>query len=435
MKIGTEKIKMKMKIYIKRIKNSKYIKSITGIWRKGQDKASGPEQAEPSEPSEPGRLAPLKSVNFRRPLYILSAIVYLGGLIVLYFGTRIFSTPLAEAQDSSETTTYINTRLPEGNFRGDGIGNKMSSMQSTYGMIEDSTAVLNIKQGKERQQEEYESRYDEQDIELRRLNEEIQRMAPSEGQEQDKTAAQSKQEAEALKELEKALAQARLEAQAAVTARKDSAAEDSRSVRQKAMEAARKVEKSIEDDSPGKVVRKIRTSSDYFHTLASGAAEPGLIKAIIDENITAVDGSRVRLRLLDDVEVGDMTVPSGTYLYATMSGFSGQRVKGTVASVMVGEEIVRISLDVYDTDGLEGLYVPGSSFRETGKDVLSGAMSNNVSMSTSSDNSLSQWGKQAAQNAYQKTTSAISKAIKKNRVKLKYGTQVYLINSKERKTK
>ena len=42
---------------------------------------------------------------------------------------------------------------------------------------------------------------------------------------------------------------------------------------------------------------------------------------------------------------------------------------------------------------------------------------------------------QIEKNAYQKTSSAIGKAIKKNKVKLKYGTFVYLINSKDTKSK
>ena len=47
--------------------------------------------------------------------------------------------------------------------------------------------------------------------------------------------------------------------------------------------------------------------------------------------------------------------------------------------------------------------------------------------------SFSQWGMQAVTNAYQKTSNAISKAIKKNKVKLKYGTFVYLVNGKEKR--
>lgn len=99
-----------------------------------------------------------------------------------------------------------------------------------------------------------------------------------------------------------------------------------------------------------------------------------MITAIIDENVKAVDGSRVRLRLLDDVEIGDVTVRKGTYLYAIMSGFGKQRVNGKVESVFYNEEIIKVSLSIFDTDGLEGLYVPISQFRETAQDVVSSAM-------------------------------------------------------------
>lgn len=100
---------------------------------------------------------------------------------------------------------------------------------------------------------------------------------------------------------------------------------------------------------------------------------------------------------------------------------------------MVEDELVKVSLSIYDTDGLEGLYVPISQFRETSKDVASSAMSGSMSMNTGSyGNSLAQWGMQAVNNAYQKTSNAISKAIKKNKVKLKYGTFVYLVNGREK---
>ena len=82
--------------------------------------------------------------------------------------------------------------------------------------------------------------------------------------------------------------------------------------------------------------------------------------------------------------------------------------------MLVNDEIIKVSLSLYDTDGLEGLYVPSSSFRETAKDVASGAFNSNMSMNTGGNgNSLTQWGMQAIQDAYQKTSNAISKNIKK----------------------
>ena len=181
------------------------------------------------------------------------------------------------------------------------------------------------------------------------------------------------------------------------------------------------------------VVKKQRPSSSYFYTISDGVEQNNLVKAIIDENITAVEGSRVRLRLLDDVEIDNHTLSKGSYLYATMSGFGSQRVKGQVESILIEDEIVKVSLSLYDTDGLEGLYVPESQFRETAKDVAGSAVGGSMSMSgTGTGNMLEQWGVQALNNAYQKTTNALSKAVRKNKAKLKYGTFVYLINGREK---
>ena len=67
-----------------------------------------------------------------------------------------------------------------------------------------------------------------------------------------------------------------------------------------------KAVKGLSDaEKPNEVVKKVKTSSDYFNTLTENEKEPNLIKAIIDENVKAVDGSRVRLRLLDDIEIGE----------------------------------------------------------------------------------------------------------------------------------
>ena len=89
----------------------------------------------------------------------------------------------------------------------------------------------------------------------------------------------------------------------------------------------------------------------------------------------------------------------------------------------------------YGTDGMERLYAPNSQFRKTSKDVASGAVSGNMNLHTGGygNNNLAQWGRQAMPNACQKTSDAISKAIKKNKVKLKYGTFVYLVNSNQKR--
>ena len=380
----------------------------------------------------------LDKINFRQPKYMLPAILYLPLLGASYFIFDLFRTEKAEIPDATlQTTEFLNPELPEATIKdGDGIGSKYENMTKSWGRIQDYTAVDNIERDEpDENKEEYESQYTADDIALLGEIEQEKSMAAE-------AADAKRREEEALAELEKALAEARLRGRQEVI---PPAEEDTTQTAPPPAAAPAQAEGIIDEDSqavkaPGEndraseVVKKTKTSSDYFHTLDRSGQEPKLIKAIIDEDIKAVDGSRVRLRLLDDVEIDGSTVRKGTYLYATVSGFSSGRVKGSISSILVGDELVKVSLSVYDTDGLEGLYVPESQFRETGKDVASSAMSGNLSMNTGGygNNSLAQWGMQAVQNAYQKTSNAISKAIRKNKVKLKYGTFVYLVNGNQK---
>lgn len=381
-----------------------------------------------------------EKINFRQPKYMLPAILYFPLLGASYFIFDLFNAEKAEVTDKTmQTTEYLNPELPGAKTKGDGIGGKYENMTKAWGKIGDYTAVDNIERdAPEEDKEQYESKYTENDIAM--LDEQEKNKAKTEA------ADAQAREKEAMAELEKALAEARLKGHTSVggigsegnneadgTDRTDKTlANGQAEVSGRITTDPNAVKKPSDEEKPSEVVKKVKTTSDYFNTLAQNEQEPKLIKAIIDENVKATDGSRVRLRLLDDVEINEHVVKRGSYLYATMSGFSSQRVKGNINSIMVDDELVKVNLSLYDTDGLEGLYVPSSQFRETTKDVASGAVSGNINMNTSgTGSSFSQWGMQAMQNAYQKTSNAIGKAIKKNKVKLKYGTFVYIINSKE----
>ena len=391
----------------------------------------------------------LKKINWKQPKYMIPLIIYFPLLFVGYFVIDLFHTEKAEIPDGLATTEYLNPDLPEAKMKGDGIGNKYESMLKSYGKIDDYSALGNIERNEEDTHEEYESKYTDDEREQLEAQEaaklaEMQRQLQESAQkgqeiaqggspsEEDRIARSKQREQEAMDELNRAIAQARLQAQQSMMP----AATDTADAGQRERKVEASDRKRTDDDEPQEVVKKVKVTSDYFNTLCDNDKETSLIKAIIDENIKAVDGSRVRLRLLDDIEINDVVVPKGSYLYATMSGFGSQRVKGNVQSIMVDDDIIKVSLALYDTDGLEGLYVPSSQLRETTKDVGSGALSNTSSLtnsSTTSGNSLATWGAQTITNAVQKTSNAISKAIKKNNAKLKYGTFVYLINSRSNK--
>jgi len=395
----------------------------------------------------------LKKINFKQPKYMLPAILYFPILFTGYFVIDMFYTEKAEIEDPTmQSTEYLNPNLPQAKVK-DELDGKYESMLKSYGKIDDFSAIENIDSEEEEQLEEYESQYTETDLEsldstalaAQLRAEEMQRQLqlsaergnsmqdgemPLALSETERLIQELQHEKEMREGLERALAQAR---EAGQNATETASQAGEVTVNGTITYNENAINTPSDNDETQEVVKRTRQTSDFFNTLSENEPQSNLIKAIIDEDIKAVDGSRVRLRLLDDIEIGSVVMPKGSYIYAIMSGFGSQRVKGSVKSLLYKDELIKVSLSIYDTDGLEGLYVPSSSFRETSKEVASSAMSGNISMNQGSyDNSLAQWGMQAIQNAYQRTTNAISKSIKKNSAKLKYGTFVYLVNGKEK---
>ena len=407
-------------------------------------------------------MKPFDKINFRQPKYMLPAILYIPILFLGFFVIRLFGTEKVEVDKSNlETTEFINDKLPDANIKGDGIGDKYTNMLNDFGKIKDESAVENIERGGEDIKEEYTSQYSDAEVaamdqssrqaqesmeKLRQLQEQMrQQQARDDNLTDERPNGNTPEEDETLESLRKALEEARQQGQRQVSGM--NSATDSHSNRDDEPATQSKEETNglvtvnekavteiAEEAEPEEVVKTLKETSDYFNSIITNEPEHKLIKAIVDEDVKAVDGSRVRLRLLDDIDIGKRTIPKGSYLFCIMSGFSQQRIKGTVKSVLVNDELVKVNLSIYDNDGMEGLYVPRSSFRETTQDVASGAMSQSMSINDgSATSSMGRWGMQALQNAYQKTANAISKGIRKNKVNIKYGTQVYLINSKEKK--
>lgn len=175
-------------------------------------------------------------------------------------------------------------------------------------------------------------------------------------------------------------------------------------------------------------VSKFELSSGLFNTITPPHPDK-LISAIIDQDITGYAGSRLRIRLLDDFMAGRNLIKQGTYLYAQISGFSGQRVMLTINSIMQDGHLLPVKLELYDNDGLPGLFVPASAFRDFTKD-LGGNAGQGMSIQQQADNN-NQMVMSVVQKMFESTTTAVSKLIRQNKAKLKYNTIVYLIDPEE----
>ena len=169
-----------------------------------------------------------------------------------------------------------------------------------------------------------------------------------------------------------------------------------------------------------------------FNTIGteSSVDEP-LIKAMIDKTTKAHEGTRLRFKLLDDVTIKGTKLKKGTYLYGIVTGFGQQRVKAEISSILVKNKFIKVSLSVYDNDGMEGFYVPESAFRDMMKEAGAQAMQNNITFDTGGGYELSgeAVALQALQNMYQSASNAVAGNMRKNKARIKYNTIVYLINT------
>jgi conjugative transposon TraM protein len=406
----------------------------------------------------------MKKINFKQPKYIIPTIAYVGLLVLGWLFIDLFSVEIKDEEPKDlKTTEYLNADLPTANVSKD-IGSKRKNVRDVFGDIVDRSAVKDFVENSDtttKKKEDYESKYSEEELkllqekeaqaeEIKRLQERLNESAEKGEKmrsddfvlpmsEEERARALEMRRKGMMAEMERDLNHARVKGAAAVadvSDVQDSITAAAKAAQEKAVKMEENAVRELSENAENNiVVKKSKDDSEYFNTLSENEQESHLIKAIVDEEIKAVEGSRVRLRLLDDIEVNGTLLKKGSYLFATLSGFGQQRVKGKVESVLIGDEILKIGLSLYDvSDGLEGLYVPSSTFRETAKDIGSSAMQSNMNMNTmGSGNSVTQWAGQALQNAYQRTSNAISKAIKKNKVRIKYGTQVYLVNSKKDK--
>ena len=156
--------------------------------------------------------------------------------------------------------------------------------------------------------------------------------------------------------------------------------------------------------------------------------ENSFIKAVIDENNKGFLGSRIRFRLLEDIFVGNKKISKGSILYGQISGFSMQRVDLSIVSVFTKGEIYPVNLSIYDVDGMKGLYVPQSVFRDMMRE-----MGTNSVQGTQMDMGGKGFFSSIGTSLFTSTSKSIANLIKENKAKLKYNSYVFLIDEKQLK--
>ena len=151
--------------------------------------------------------------------------------------------------------------------------------------------------------------------------------------------------------------------------------------------------------------------------------EQSSIEAIIAANQTIVNGSVMKFRLVNDVYIKGVLVMANTPV-SGIAVLDGERLTIEINSIRSGKSIFPVKLEVYDMDGMPGIYIPGTINREVAKESLNNSLS--LADMTSLDPSLKA---QATVTGIGAVKSLVSKKAKLVRVSVKAGYKV-LFNNK-----
>ncbi|HNP24914.1 MAG TPA: conjugative transposon protein TraM [Panacibacter sp.] len=172
-------------------------------------------------------------------------------------------------------------------------------------------------------------------------------------------------------------------------------------------------------------------TTNGFYSLAGATAiedSQNAIQAVIHETQTIVDGSTVKLRLVNDVFINGVRIPKDNFIYGIAS-LRGERLSIKITSVRYNNSLFPVELAVYDMDGLDGIYIPGAITRDVAK------QSADRSMQTIGLTSLDpSWGAQAASAGIEAAKTLFSKKVKLIKVTVKAGYQVLLRDEKQKQS-
>lgn len=130
-------------------------------------------------------------------------------------------------------------------------------------------------------------------------------------------------------------------------------------------------EKSIEEN---KIVFAVNSKAEddtivngfYGLENETGIKEPNAIEAVVNENQVLVNGAILKLRLLNDMYIKNFKIPAGNFVFGIVS-LNGERLEIKISSIRSENSIYPVKMEVYDMDGLPGIYVPGAISRDVAK--------------------------------------------------------------------
>ena len=168
-----------------------------------------------------------------------------------------------------------------------------------------------------------------------------------------------------------------------------------------------------------------------FHSLttATSSSIRNTLKVVVDRTTTLQEGDYVALRLMETARIKDLRIPRQSKLIA-QAKIEGNRMHLLIKSIEVDGHIIAVKLSAYDTDGQEGIYIPGSenvsALKEMGANI-GGSMGTSFTFASSAKDQIIS---EAARGVMQGASQLLQKKLRTIKVTLKGGYRLFLVQTK-----
>lgn len=169
------------------------------------------------------------------------------------------------------------------------------------------------------------------------------------------------------------------------------------------------------------------SSSRSFNTSvgSSGIVNKNTIAAVVANNQSVTDGESVKLRTTEPMWVGSRLIPRNTVIVGS-ARVQGERLEIEISSIECDGSIYDVELQVYDSDGQEGINIPNSmesdALHEIGANMGS-TMGSSINIST---NTGAQIASDVGRGLINGISQYLNKKLRTVKVHLKAGYRVML---------
>lgn len=144
------------------------------------------------------------------------------------------------------------------------------------------------------------------------------------------------------------------------------------------------MDKILDIQHPERVKNKVAKNTDAVYALRSSTGEDTLvegfyswsdplepersntIEARVHGDQVLVNGSVIKFRLTAPVYINGISIPAGTFVNG-IATLNNERLEIVITTVRTGKSVYGVQLEVYDMDGLPGIYIPGAITRDAAR--------------------------------------------------------------------